>query len=188
MRGSRSLRVVLLLVCVVAVVAVVLRRRSQTPDAAAPSAGTRPDPAPFGRRVDRGRGRSRCRRRVRYRRRRRPRPRRARLRAPKGRCRAEVPPGTTLARVPDRVLAAAVVEGVDVDAGTYPLFTDADHDWSARDCVGDELLFGPPSDAKPRWYAPLATPLEPLEEEDAGVLRGPFRNRRADRCSVARWS
>lgn len=180
MRGSRSLRVVLLLVCVVALVAVVLRRRSQTPDAAAPSAretGPIPllsdavstaveaeadvadvsdtDAATDALVLDE-----------------------LDFEPPKGRCRAKVPPGTTLARVPDRVLAAAVVEGVDVDAGTYPLFTDAEHDWAARDCVGDELLFGPPAeapDAKPRWYAPLATPLEPLEGEDAGVQRGPFR-------------
>lgn len=89
-----------------------------------------------------------------------------------GRCRAKVPPGTTLATVPDRLLAAAL------DDGTYPSFVDVDHDWSARDCVGDELLFGPPAEevgAKSRWYAPLATPLAPLEGEDAGVATGPFR-------------
>ncbi len=182
MRGSRLLRVVLLLVGVVALVAFLLRQRPSVPsttvvdagatgatststsaDAASTEADTTAD-ALDGSDAD------------------------AAtdvvvldeldFEPPKGRCRRTVPPGTTLATVSDRLLAAAIVEGVDVDAGTYPPYVDADHDWSARDCVGDELLFGPPSEeagAKARWYAPLATPLAPLEGEDAGVARGPFR-------------
>ena len=87
---------------------------------------------------------------------------------PRGTCRAKVGTDTPLGRVPDRVLAAAVVARFDGDAGG---------EWSVRDCVGHRLAFGPPSDdqgASTRIAATLVS-LMSTGEEDGGAAAGPYR-------------